>query len=192
VIVREAAMRLLALIGFLALIAAIAAAVFFFGGFYNVAASNDNPAVVDWAIGHVRDASIAKHASDTPPSNLNDPAFIQAGARAFSQRGCTFCHGGPGVGWEKFADGLNPGPPDLKDVVPNLRPEELFFVVKNGINMTAMPSFGAAEVGDPELWSIVAFLRKLPIISEADDKSWTAPAASATAAPPAAPAGGGP
>ena len=50
--------------------------------------------------------------------------------------------------------------------MPYLQPAELFWVVKNGINMTAMPSFGAIGVGDQEIWSIVAFLRKLPIVSE--------------------------
>jgi len=183
-------MRLFALIGFLAVCAAIAAAVLFFGGFYNVAASNDNPPAVDWVLVHVRQASIAKHADATPPSNLNDAAFIQSGARAFAQRGCTSCHGGPGVAWEKFADGLNPGPPDLKDEVPELKPAELFWVVKNGIGMTGMPSFGAAGLNDQEIWSIVAFLRKLPIISEADYKTWTASAVTPPAPP--TPAGAAP
>src|SRR5665213_4013086 len=147
-------MRVVALIGALAIIAAILALVVFFGGYYNVAASNENPAIVDWALVHIREASIAKHANDTPPSTLDDAAFIQSGARAFAQRGCTNCHGGPGVDWAKFSEGLNPGPPDLKDVAPTLTPAELFWVVKNGIGMTGMPSFGA-DVGDPEIWSIV-------------------------------------
>ena len=36
-------MRLLALIGFLAIVVAVAAGVFFFGGFFNVAATNRSP-----------------------------------------------------------------------------------------------------------------------------------------------------
>ena len=47
-------MRFLALIGALAIIAAIGAAIYFFGGFYNVAESADNPAIVDWALASVR------------------------------------------------------------------------------------------------------------------------------------------
>jgi len=175
-------MRFLAFIGVLAIVAAIFAAVFFFGGYYNVAASNKNPALVDWALEHVREASIAKHADATPPASLDDVALVQAGARAFAQRGCTNCHGGPGVDWAKFSEGIEPSPPDLKDVVPTLRPAELFWVVENGISMTGMPSFGATGVGDQEIWSIVAFLRKLPIVSETDYKTWI----SAPAAPPAA------
>ena len=50
----------LAVIGLLAILGAIAAAVFFFGGFYNVAASEEDPAIVNWALVHIRQASIAR------------------------------------------------------------------------------------------------------------------------------------
>jgi hypothetical protein len=54
-------------------------------------------------------------------------------------------------------------------------------VIKNGINMTGMPSFALAGAKDDELWKIVAFLKKLPTVSEADFKTWTAsPAAPAS------------
>jgi mono/diheme cytochrome c family protein len=167
-------MRFLALIGALGIIVAIAAAVFFFGGFYSIAATEADPGIVAWAIVHVRDASIAHHAAETPPGSLDDPAQIQAGAHAFATRGCVGCHGGPGAQWAKFSEGLNPAPPDLKDVVGDTTPPELFWVVKNGIKMTGMPSFGAIGVPDAEIWSIVAFLKKLPTVSDADFKAWSA------------------
>lgn len=167
-------MRFLAFIGALGIVVAIIAAVFFFGGYYNIAATQQDTGVVAWALIQVREASISRHATDTPPGNLGDPATIQASAKAFAARGCVNCHGGPGAPWAKFSEGLNPGPPDLKDVVGGLQPRELFWVVKNGIKMTGMPSFGAAGVPDPEIWSIVAFLKKLPIVSESDYKAWTA------------------
>ena len=47
-------MRLLALIGVLAIVVGIAAPVFFFGGFFNVAATNPEPAPVSWALIKVR------------------------------------------------------------------------------------------------------------------------------------------
>ena len=50
-------MKLLALIGALAILVAIAAAVYFFGGFYSVAATQEDPAVVKWALTNVRTAS---------------------------------------------------------------------------------------------------------------------------------------
>ena len=167
-------MRILAVIGVLAILIALGAAVFFFGGFYSVAGTAEDPAIVASALIKIRQASISHHATDIPPMSLDDPAVEQAGARAFATRGCVNCHGGPDVKWAKFSEGLNPSPPDLKEVVGSLEPRELFWVVKNGIDMTGMPSFGQTGVPDQEIWSIAAFLKKLPAISGQDYKSWTA------------------
>ena len=166
-------MRFLALIGALAIIVGLAALAFFFGGFFNVAAvEEDHPAVV-WALTRVRMASIDRHSAGLkPPMSLDDAAFVQAGAKAFAQRGCANCHGAPGVEWAKLSEGLRTDPPDFKEIVGAREPRELFWVIKNGINMTGMPSFGATGMGDPEIWSVVAFLKKLPDVKEDDFKKW--------------------
>lgn len=165
----------LAVIGALAIIASIGATIFFFGGFFNVAASHADPAVVDWALVKVRMASIAQRANDRPPAGvLDDPATIQAGALAYSKHGCAECHGEPGVESASFSEGLNP-PPDLRKVITDRRPEDLFWVIKNGIKMSAMPGFGMDKppVLDQEIWSIVAFLTKLKSVSDKNFKAWT-------------------
>ena len=141
-------MRFLAVIGALAIVVAVGAAVYFFGGFYSVAGTQEDPAVVHWALVKVRTASITRHATATPPANLSDPAQVQAGAREYAEHGCEHCHGGPGVKWSKFSEGLHPDPPDLKEVAKELTPSQLFFVIKNGINMTGMPSFAQAGMKD--------------------------------------------
>jgi mono/diheme cytochrome c family protein len=167
-------MKFLAIIGVIAIVVAVAAAVFFFGGFYSVAGTEKEPGIVASALIHVRQASIDRHAVDMPMS-LDDPAVVQAGAGAFRARGCVNCHGGPGANWAKFSEGLHPSPPDLKEVVNGLEPRHLFWVIKNGINMTGMPSFGPTGVPDGEIWTIVAFLKKLPSVSDQDFKAWTQP-----------------
>jgi mono/diheme cytochrome c family protein len=168
-------MRFLAFIGVIAIVVAIAAAGFFFGGFYSVAGTQEEPGFVAAALIHIRLASIDRHAIDTPPIVLDNAAAVQAGARAFSERGCVNCHGGPGAKWAKFSEGLHPSPPDLKEVAPLLEPRQLFWVIKNGINMTGMPSFGPIGVPDAEIWTIVAFLKKLPSVSDQDFKTWSQP-----------------
>jgi mono/diheme cytochrome c family protein len=60
----------------------------------------------------------------------------------------------------------------LKYVAGN-PPAHLFWVIKNGIKMTGMPAFGA-DMDDKEAWSVVAFVRKIPTVSEADFKAWSA------------------
>ena len=167
-------MRLLAVIGALGIIVAIAAAGFFFGGFYNVAATQADLPPVAWALIKVRMASVDRHATVLPPVGYDTPEKVQAGAKTFLAAGCTNCHGGPGVDWQKFSEGLHPDPPDLKDVVPNREPRQLFWVVKNGINMTGMPAFANAGLKDEDIWPLVAFLKKLPSVSDADFKAWTA------------------
>jgi hypothetical protein len=80
------------------------------------------------------------------------------------------CHGGPGVKWAKFSERLHPDPPDLKELANERTPQQLFWVIKNGINMTGMPSFGAIEASDQEIWTIVAFVKKLPSVSDDDSR----------------------
>jgi mono/diheme cytochrome c family protein len=41
---------------------------------------------------------------------------------------------------------------------------EVYWVVKHGIRMTGMPAFGPAH-DERELWSIVAFVERLPRMS---------------------------
>jgi mono/diheme cytochrome c family protein len=172
-------MKFLTFIGVLAIILVAAAAAFFFAGFYNVAATKPNPGIVDWALGQIRGASINRHAVDKPAISMEDPAMVRAGARAFASRGCANCHGAPGVMWAKFSEGVRPDPPDLKDIANDLTPAQIFWVVRNGINMTAMPGFALIDTPDQEIWTIAAFVKKLPQVSEDDYRAWAAEPASA-------------
>ena len=76
------------------------------------------PGIVNWALVKVRMASIGRRAGLSSPVDLDGPEVVRAGARAFSERGCTNCHGAPGVKWQKFSEGLNPDPPDLEEIAP--------------------------------------------------------------------------
>jgi mono/diheme cytochrome c family protein len=181
-------MRILAMIGALAIIVGVGVAIFFFGGYYSVAGTAEDPAIVRWALIQIRTASINRYAHDQPPATINDPATTQAGAKAFAAHGCANCHGAPGVNWAKYSEGLHPDPPDLKEIVDHRSPSQLFWVVKNGVNMTGMPSFALAGAKDEEIWSIVAFLKKLPSVSDTDYKAWTAAPVPPAAPPVAAPA----
>jgi mono/diheme cytochrome c family protein len=169
-------MRFLAFIGALAILAAIGAAIYFFGGFFNVAQSANNPAIVDWALASVRGASVAAHGTEAPPADLDKDETVKAGARVYSTIGCVNCHGGPpDANWAKWSEGLKPVPADLKVMAKERTASQLFWVIKNGIKFTAMPGFGMAGASDEQIWQIVAFIKKLPSMSDQDYKTWTAP-----------------
>ena len=163
--------NVMATIGVLSIIVGASAAYFFFGGYFNVAATAHEPGVIRWALIHVREASIKRHATDTASIELATDQIIGSGARAYSDRGCVSCHGAPGVVWNKFSEGLRPDPADLIEIGKIRSQAELYFVIKNGINMTGMPSFGSSS--EQEIWSIVAFIKQLPSVSAEQFKNWS-------------------
>jgi mono/diheme cytochrome c family protein len=165
--------KFLAFIGFVAIVIAIVAAGYFFGGFYSVAATAEEPALVKWMLVQVRQASIARHAKGATEPAVNDEA-VRSGARAYNTRGCVNCHGAPDVEWAKWSEGLQPDPPDLTKVADERSRSELFWVIKNGINMTGMPSFGKAGASDDEIWTIATFVKRLKTVKPEEYKAWTA------------------
>jgi hypothetical protein len=59
---------------------------------------------------------------------------------------------------------MMPAPPYLLDVQQRFTPEQLFWIVRNGIKMTGMPSW-RDSMSDGQIWSVVAWLEvsaKLP------------------------------
>jgi hypothetical protein len=71
-----------------------------------------------------------------------------------------YCHAAPGKEPGNIGKGLNPEAVYLPDTVKRWSNAELFWIIKNGIKMTGMASYGAAYK-DHEIWSIVAFVQRL-------------------------------
>ena len=135
-------------------------------GAYDVAATEPHWPVTHWIMETARIRSIEAHAAGIrAPPNFNDPTNIPIGVEHFAAH-CAVCHGAPGVPRGDIAQGLYPPPPDLAKAATLYIPGELFWIVKNGIKMTGMPSW--ADHSDAELWATVAFVKKLPDMSEQD------------------------
>jgi hypothetical protein len=96
---RRFTMKFLSLIGALAIVIAVGAAVFFFGGFHNVAATQPDLGIIAWALEHIRGVSINRHAVDQPPVSMQDPRLRLAPASV--ARAVTVA---PGVTWAKFSE----------------------------------------------------------------------------------------
>jgi mono/diheme cytochrome c family protein len=152
--------RSIALVGG-ALLAAIGAAAFgIHGGLYNVAADIPHTQPVFWLMTTVRERSIAVRAAGAVvPSDLADPKRIAAGAGEYAEM-CSGCHLAPGMKRTEISQGLYPRAPELRRG-SGLTPAEEFWVVKHGLKMSGMPAWGVTH-NDELLWSVVAFLRKLP------------------------------
>jgi mono/diheme cytochrome c family protein len=101
----------------------------------------------------------------TPPSDMASDANVLAGTEHFAAH-CASCHGAPGVPRGDIAAGLYPKPANLRDSAQRYTPGELFWIIKNGIKMSGMPSWN--DHSDDELWATVAFIEKLPAMSDDD------------------------
>lgn len=134
---------------------------FAWSGIYNVAASSGHWAVTEMLLRFGMRNSIDLRANAVPPPpRLDNHDLIQLGA-AHYERGCAFCHGSPDRAGKRVTDAMLPSPPVLKEQLNSWTAEELFWIVRHGIKYTGMPGWLALERTD-EVWTVVAFLRKLP------------------------------
>ena len=147
-----------------ALVALLAAGGVLYTGLYNVAATSAHWRITSWLLETARSRSIkARAAGIAAPPGLDDPAKLLIGVGHYAAH-CAVCHGAPGVPKGDIGRGLYPEPPDLAKTAPLYSPAELFWIVKHGIKMTGMPAWG--DHSDDELWATVAFVEKLPGMSE--------------------------
>jgi mono/diheme cytochrome c family protein len=137
-----------------------------YAGAYDVAATEPHWPITHWILEMARMRSIKAHSAGiTAPPAFDDPANIPIGVKHFAAH-CAVCHGAPGVPRGEIAQGLYPQPPDLAVAAKLYSDGELFWIVKHGIKMTGMPAWN--DHSDEQLWATVAFLKKLPGMSEQD------------------------
>lgn len=106
----------------------------------------------------VRDRSIHVRSDDIEVPNLHDPQLILKGAGQHAAM-CASCHLAPGMTGSELGRGMYPQPPNLSK--SHMDPQDEFWIIKHGIKMTGMPAWGYIH-DDPTIWSMVAFLQKLP------------------------------
>jgi mono/diheme cytochrome c family protein len=143
-------------IGLLALSVAAGFA-FIYSGVYNVSASSKDKPIVAWALHRTYEASLHRYGGkDLPPSDLMSLENIRAGARLYDST-CALCHGAPGRPLSPVGQGIEPAAPQLLAASRRNNPALMFWVIKHGVNMTAMPSFGKTQ-SDATIWQVAAFL----------------------------------
>ena len=141
--------------GFILLAAAGLA--FMYSGVYDVSASaRDNPIVAKLLHG-TYEASLHRHAgSDVAPGDLLSLENVRSGARMYDAS-CALCHGAPDRPLSAIGQGIQPTAPSLLSASRRNKPVLMFWTIKHGVNMTAMPSFGKTQ-SDEAIWQVAAFI----------------------------------
>lgn len=135
-------------------------------GLYNVSVLSPDPGPIHWLFSTTSRNSVIHHSAGIHPPNLADSALAVEGFHHYNEM-CVTCHGAPGIERSEAGEGLYPHPPDLVHSAKHMPAREMFWIVKNGIKSTGMPSFGKTH-SDQKIWAIVAFLEKMKNMTPAE------------------------
>jgi mono/diheme cytochrome c family protein len=125
-------------------------------GIYNVAASHPHTKFTTWITHETMIHSVRRHADGITAPQWTSAAQLVAGFCTYETH-CAACHGAAGVARRRWVTGLEPQPPYLLDAPQHFTPPQLFWIAKNGIKMTGMPSWRDA-LSDRDIWNVVAWL----------------------------------
>ncbi len=135
-------------------------------GAYNMAATEKHWDITEKIIEWVRKKSIEARTKDLQVPALDSEKLLAGGAEHYSAM-CTICHLAPGLEPTELSIGLYPQAPifnqrePISDLAKKLeRAREYFWVIKNGLKMTAMPAWGQSH-DDDAIWGMVAFVLKM-------------------------------
>jgi mono/diheme cytochrome c family protein len=132
-------------------------------GIYNAGASSPHTRLTEWLTHETMIHSVKSHAkSITAPASVS-AAQVRRGFCEYETH-CVACHGASAVARQRWVSGMEPPPPYLVDATQKWRPRELFWIARNGIKMTGMPSW-RNSMSDGQIWDVVAWLeasRDLP------------------------------
>ena len=122
----------------------------------------------------VVDRSVEHRAPKGPNPVAASPEVLARGLAEYREH-CLVCHGAPGLPASGIAKGLNPPAPDLAEADSQEASDgELFQVISAGIRLSGMPAFSKSESSET-LWKVVAFVRHLPKLSDAERAALAAP-----------------
>lgn len=129
-------------------------------GVVNIGASSGHWPGMGWFLQFAMRQSVQRHAAGIEVPPLNEPGMILRGAAHYAT-GCAPCHGEPGNPRTPIVRHMTPPVTFLPPIIEQWKPNELFWMVRHGLKYTGMPAWVAPGRPD-EVWSMVAFLLRLP------------------------------
>lgn len=140
-------------------------------GAYNVAASDPHSDAVRWTLDTTMHRSIERRAGKVELPQTFPDALVAEGATHYAES-CVHCHGAPGQEPTDWSRGMRPEPPHLVEAATEWRPEEIYWIVENGIKMSGMPAFGTHH-GPEGIAALTAFVTQLPGLTPDDYRALT-------------------
>ncbi len=132
-------------------------------------ASEPPGAIERWIARRARSAAMPSGARARANPLQNTPEVL-AEARAHWADHCATCHANDGSGDTLLGKHTSPPAPDMRlEATQKLTDGELFYVIQNGIRLTAMPAWSSGSAHDEQdSWKLVHFIRHLPQLTLAE------------------------
>ncbi len=138
---------------------------FLWSGLYPMGADDHHTPPVYWALETLREHSVSRASKSIVIPALDDPGLLLSGGPDYNEM-CAICHMKPGKSESDLSLGLYPAPPNLTvRHEGHNSPEQDFWVIKHGIKASGMPAWGLTH-DDQRIWAMVAFLEKLPDLTQ--------------------------
>ena len=97
------------------------------------------------------------------------PEVIHEGMAHWADH-CATCHANGGSGDTMYGRTMYPRPPDMRQKdTQEMSDGELYYTIKNGVRLSGMPAFGDPGDDDVDSWKLVAFIRHLPQLTDAEE-----------------------
>jgi mono/diheme cytochrome c family protein len=92
--------------------------------------------------------------------------IVSQGQQVFVES-CALCHGGDGRGQTSIGRHMDPHAMDLHSAhVQHWSDGELFWIIRNGVRLTGMPSW-QSSISDDDTWKLARFIHSLPRLDAA-------------------------
>ena len=140
-------------------------------GVVNVGADQEHSPMMVSFLETARNRCIENASKDSVVPDVEKAELISSGGADYKDM-CAGCHLSPGVAQTDFSESLYPKPPNFTkaDIVKRYQTEDGakqgFWAIKHGIMASGMPAWGASH-DDDRMWAMVAFIRSLPELDEA-------------------------
>jgi len=159
------------------LVLGTAGGAFIYSGIYPMGADVPHNKLTYWLLETLRENSVDTASKNIQVPPLDEPDLLLSGGADYNDM-CSSCHLKPGRSQSDMSLGLYPTPPNLThsetdydhdrtddqgDTRQSARRQ--FWIIKHGIKASGMPAWGPTH-DDQRIWAMVAFLQKLPALSE--------------------------
>ena len=134
--------------------------------------ASTRPTVAEtWAAHWARSAAMAADARARSKPAPNTTEVVED-ARAHWADHCATCHANDGSGDIFMGRHTYPPAPDLRlPATQRMTDGELFYIIQNGIRLTAMPAWSSGSEHDElDSWKLVRFIRHLPSLSDEEKR----------------------